>query len=314
MKQLKPTVPAFFTLVFILFTAGSYLLNDVWPIALSVNFRPHLVVFLFLISVLFFWMNHRYESVSLAILALLVAVSWAWTISPGLGRYELRGSAVQVGVFNPGLTREPVARAMEEARRRDLDIQILVEANPTVMSAIEDNREGQFTTVSSAMDGRYGMAVLSQIPIDSTRLVQFESAPFPIMEIVWTREGRTIRCWAIHPSTPVSPGLFDQRNQFFRVLKQRMASPGGPDLVVGDFNLTPSSPVFQSLVDLPGWSWFAQPFSSTWPAGYPWVGIRIDHLMFRDDLGVSNYEVGPHLGSDHYPVYGRVGHIVERSK
>jgi endonuclease/exonuclease/phosphatase (EEP) superfamily protein YafD len=297
-----------------LFVAACYglffstlLLNDVWPVALLTNFYLHLFVGFLVVGSLLYSLDRPAESLAVVGLALLVILTWVGTIRGGLLRYENLESTVRLGVFNPGLRKPPVRRAIDEARRRNVEIQIFIEANPAVLKTLSKHRPSSYRDSDYAIDGRYGMAVMSRIPLDATRMIQFEQAPFPVMEVVWSRDGRTIRCWGIHPAPPVSPRLFQARNRFFAELLRRMNQPGGPDMVVGDFNATPSSFVFRRLLERPGWNWIAEPLAPTWPAGIPWMGVRIDHLMFRDDLGVTDYEVGPDLGSDHYPIYGTVG-------
>ncbi len=41
----------------------------------------------------------------------------------------------------------------------------------------------------------------------------------------------------------------------------------------------------------------------TWPAMLPLMGITIDHILVSKDITVLKHEVGPNIGSDHYPVY-----------
>jgi hypothetical protein len=43
-------------------------------------------------------------------------------------------------------------------------------------------------------------------------------------------------------------------------------------------------------------------FGFGWPTFLPPVGILIDHCVVRDELIHTNYNRGPALGSDYYPV------------
>lgn len=78
-------------------------------------------------------------------------------------------------------------------------------------------------------------------------------------------------------------------------------------MLAGDFNATPWSPFFRdflrhSRVSAGASTWSLNP---TWPAGS--VGtvllrIPLDHCRVSADLAVVSQQVGPDIGSDHFPL------------
>jgi endonuclease/exonuclease/phosphatase (EEP) superfamily protein YafD len=74
--------------------------------------------------------------------------------------------------------------------------------------------------------------------------------------------------------------------------------------VVGDLNVTPWSPTFRDLLQAPGLVDTARGrgLRGTWPVCLPGMRIPIDHCLVSGDLQVLDRQVGPGVGSDHFPV------------
>jgi endonuclease/exonuclease/phosphatase (EEP) superfamily protein YafD len=92
---------------------------------------------------------------------------------------------------------------------------------------------------------------------------------------------------------------------------------GGPVILVGDFNATPYSPRFRTLLKEAGVR-VAGPrlfWPATWPVGGPlaalpgWPALRgvvpgllIDHVLVSPRFAVAGFRRGPDIGADHYPL------------
>ncbi len=75
------------------------------------------------------------------------------------------------------------------------------------------------------------------------------------------------------------------------------------------FELCPASPYFGDFLKATGlrdsrrgWGWQA-----TWNASRPLLRIPIDHCLVEPEMHVLNREVGPDIGSDHFPIWARIG-------
>lgn len=56
------------------------------------------------------------------------------------------------------------------------------------------------------------------------------------------------------------------------------------------------------LIDAAQSSWPAPTRHPDAPLDWSWLGIPIDHVLVTPGIGVTGYEVGPEIGSDHQPL------------
>ena len=109
------------------------------------------------------------------------------------------------------------------------------------------------------------------------------------------------RLIAAHAMTPVSPMGLQTRDALLDAAG-RAATESESFILMGDFNLTPWTPMFRKL---PGKRAGDPRLSRTWPVPFGPFGIPIDHIMFSDDLELVETRVLEPIGSDHYPVLAR---------
>ena len=84
----------------------------------------------------------------------------------------------------------------------------------------------------------------------------------------------------------------------------RVRDAVGSVIVAGDLNATPHSRFYKQLLKSGELISAAdgQGFSTTWNAKNPLIRFAIDHLLYKGELAVSEYRLGPAVGSDHYPL------------
>ena len=110
---------------------------------------------------------------------------------------------------------------------------------------------------------------------------------------------------AIHPLSPSSEFRAEQNDHQLQFATDWAAGRDGPTIVVGDFNATPWSFPFRRLAASANLANSARGFGLelSYPAdSNPLVRISIDHLLFSSDLAVVDRQLGPALGSDHFPL------------
>lgn len=120
----------------------------------------------------------------------------------------------------------------------------------------------------------------------------------------------TLVVYVLHPTTPRSFDQWESRNLYLEAVAKSIAAeaPGTPVVAMGDFNTPTWSPFFQSfirtsrLVDAAGTGWpattrFARRFAKLFHFGSP-----VDHILVSRNIEVKRFEVGPDIGSDHFPV------------
>lgn len=121
---------------------------------------------------------------------------------------------------------------------------------------------------------------------------------------------RALVVYVLHPTTPRSFDQWVNRNAYLEVVAKSIAAepPGTPIVAMGDFNTPTWSPFFRSflkisgLIDASGTNWpattrFSRRFAKLFHFGSP-----VDHILVSRNIEVKRFEVGPDIGSDHFPV------------
>lgn len=167
-------------------------------------------------------------------------------------------------------------------------------------------------------DGSYGEAILSDLPFDFWVNTPLEAGPSQepraaavIRLTKPTNQDRAIVFWGTHLCHQSEETRINQ-------VEQLIGRPGAvhfPNILAGDFNFTPDSEAYRTLIDA-GWVDTAAAFGDpkpTCPADKPI--IRIDYVFVRPaerwrviDVQVLNEPVA----SDHLPVLVELEYIIPR--
>jgi endonuclease/exonuclease/phosphatase (EEP) superfamily protein YafD len=116
---------------------------------------------------------------------------------------------------------------------------------------------------------------------------------------------QTLRLVGIHAPRPMEFRDNDYNGFWSRVLPM-LIEKHGPTIVIGDFNATQYSQVYQQLTagglrsahDDQG-----RGYATTWPNGYYWVPpIRIDQALLSPEVACMGISEGQGTGSDHKPL------------
>jgi len=146
------------------------------------------------------------------------------------------------------------------------------------------------------------LTFLSRMPV--ARVQRLSPAPNALRDLMYADldgDWAGTRIVITHTMIPISGEWLQDRN---RLIRFAGATAGASErfILMGDFNMTPWSPVFH---DLPGRRAGDPRFTATWPSFFPVLGIPIDHIMASDDLELVEVKVLESIGSDHYPVLAR---------
>jgi endonuclease/exonuclease/phosphatase (EEP) superfamily protein YafD len=112
----------------------------------------------------------------------------------------------------------------------------------------------------------------------------------------------------VHPLPPVRATWASAHARFFAALERARASFGEDVVIMGDLNATPWSYALRTLLDRTGLRDSRRGFGlgASWPTWSPFVRIPIDQLLLGGRVEVLAREVGPELGSDHFPLRATV--------
>lgn len=154
--------------------------------------------------------------------------------------------------------------------------------------------------------GNFGIALYSKHPLTAVELFRLNEQ---IDSIAADCHGW--RLYATHPLPPIGRRQFRSRNEHLDLLARHVHRYRGqhPDVsvaVMGDFNLTPWSPLFRRFRDATGLRRAKVGFGlqPTWYAKGSWfpLGLVLDHIFVPETAVCLSQQVGPDIGSDHRSV------------
>ena len=218
-----------------------------------------------------------------------------------------------------GTTRQE--RMMAEIRKENPDVAVVVECGPELVTALKTMTEFQMRSSEFP-----GLCLLSRTAITGweqrgQRDVFAQGGAGYIVRAEVTTAAGPIRIGLVHLATPrhALDSYFDlselpkQGNNTLANMAQRdeesrfardwiLQGPLVRTIVAGDFNLPAESAIYRRY-----WGNLRNAFGRAgFGTGYTkrtrrW-GVRIDHVLTSDDIGIHSAIVGPDVGSDHRPV------------
>lgn len=152
-------------------------------------------------------------------------------------------------------------------------------------------------------EDNFGIGLFSKLPLADSEIVYAGEAHVPsIVATVDTGSGR-LGIMATHTVPPYSARHTRRRNEQLEKLADFIPS-SQPLLFLGDLNMTPWNHYFKRFLRRTGLidSCRGYGIQPTWPNDNPLFWIPIDHCLHSPDIVVLKREIGPDVGSDHYPV------------
>ena len=183
------------------------------------------------------------------------------------------------------------------------DVVFISEVDPWWADQIESWKADWPHQVLKPRTDNFGLALISRFPISDSHVFDLDGA-IPAVEC---RVQSTSGEWTIvglHPLPPTGAWNSRLRNQQLQTAAEHILSLPAPRVVLGDFNSTSSSPVFQDFLSITGLQDSRRGFGwqPTWPAGNALLRIPIDHCLIDPGVQVLDRDVGPDIGSDHLPI------------
>jgi endonuclease/exonuclease/phosphatase (EEP) superfamily protein YafD len=199
-------------------------------------------------------------------------------------------------------------------RQAGPDVLIVEEVDESWIQQLESLRDILPAACSAPRDDNFGIALFSRLPLTNASIRYFGTADVPSVTAELNLEGTRVLLLGSHPLPPGSAENARLRNEQLEALAEFVAAQTGPLILVGDLNTTPWSSSFRSfvrksrLVD----SGRGFGYQTTWPAGFGFLGIQLDHCLTTRDFRVVDRKKGPVIGSDHQPLlvelqFSRVG-------
>jgi endonuclease/exonuclease/phosphatase (EEP) superfamily protein YafD len=182
------------------------------------------------------------------------------------------------------------------------DLVFLLEITTAWQNAIAPLAETYPYRIEMPRSGRFGIALLSRIPIIDPESADLLGTPAISARI--KHAGQSLRLLGVHLQPPVNRDWSTARNQQLAEIGKLLDDRTEPVMIVGDFNITTYSPIFSAWLAANGLRSTAQAAGPTisWPTFLPLLGILIDHYAFSGDIRIHTFRRGSAFGSDHYPL------------
>jgi endonuclease/exonuclease/phosphatase (EEP) superfamily protein YafD len=300
---------------YLLWTAATFLGRLSWLFDITTHFRPHLLAVGALLAVMLIAARRPWWVVPLAVAA---SVHAAVLLRPvPVPAASGPGPALRLTEFNLWADNTEFGPVLDYLRSQRPDVLVTVEAvRPWQQHLRQLSDLLPFNTMDRLKRPTdLETVVMSRFPIKGFS-VEMPREPkgavlgIPVVRVVLDVGGTDVVLWAVHPPNPLNRGDWRARNTLHLWVAGRVAAedPSVPVIVAGDFNQTPWTPWHQQflersgLLDAAGTSWPAPTRQPYWPFGWRLLAIPIDRVAVRPGTGVSELQVGPFLGSDHFPV------------
>lgn len=156
---------------------------------------------------------------------------------------------------------------------------------------------------------RFCLALLSRHPIRGGRVRWVHEAERAYVEAEVLVDGAPMHTVVLHPMRPGNGWGTGERNELLTHVARATAWREN-SVVLGDFNATAFSPIFDDFLTFTGLRDSRQGFGwqPSWRSVHHLRGIwlAIDHVFVGTGVGVEERFIGPDVGSDHRPVIARL--------
>ncbi|HRH39321.1 MAG TPA: endonuclease/exonuclease/phosphatase family protein, partial [Flavobacteriales bacterium] len=119
-------------------------------------------------------------------------------------------------------------------------------------------------------------------------------------------DGRAVRLFAVHATSPGSFGHFRRRNEQLKALAEIVRNSGAPTFVIGDLNTVHWDGAYQRFCARSGMRPINSPFTITWPSVGPFALIPLDHALVSAEVDPSVLRSFNVSGSDHRGLYAEL--------
>lgn len=303
----NPTVKAFVfgTIVFaclasVAGSAGRFW----WVLDLASHFRVQYVVVLLVLCLVLVAIRLRRLAVvpgtfALLNLALVLPLYWGSWRSHGPPAGTARAMMMNVHTGNTDYS-----AVLDAIKHYDPDVLFLEEVDQRWMDALHP-LDGEYPyVISRPRNDNFGVAFYSRHPFITSEILEIGRAGAPSVLVKLELQGRDVYILGTHPLPPVNAAYANFRDTQLAEIPGVVKALDAPVLLLGDLNATPWSYAFRRLLRdsalLDGSREVG--YQATWPVGLFPLLIPIDHCLHSPGIRIVRKEIGPAVGSDHYPV------------
>jgi endonuclease/exonuclease/phosphatase (EEP) superfamily protein YafD len=196
-------------------------------------------------------------------------------------------------------------------RERNPDIVLLVETDGWWVEELRELERTHPHVLQQPQSNTYGMLLYSRYPLIEPQIQFLVQDDVPSIRTgVRLPSGDRVELRGVHPRPP-APGeskRSTERDAELMIVAKELQGRDEPSIVVGDLNdvaWSRTNDLFQKISGLLD-PRVGRGFYSTFNANWPFIRFPLDHAFISRHFHVAAFEVLPHIGSDHFPVYARV--------
>jgi len=274
-----------------------------WVFDLLSHFRVQYALGL-LVVLLVFWVGKRKQSVTTTALFLCVNLFLIVPLfirpSPGQTEsdtYTILYANVRTENHQYHLLGEWIAQTAP-------DFVTLLEVNQVWLDELNLVEKGYQFYETEARSDNFGVALYSRYPLEMSEIHRFGRWDIPTIIATVSDDDTPMTFVVTHPVPPKSEKITWHRNLHMSELVNYMAELDGTLILAGDLNATSWSPHFRNWLKASQLrdSRLGFGIQPTWPT-FNWLFlVPIDHFLITPDVYAHEREVGPNIGSDHFPL------------
>lgn len=291
-----------------------YFFSRYWPVELFSHFVLQYVLVSFVVGLISLIYDYKVESIGFIVLSILVLTPYfSYFQSPSNKVYD--GKTLKVSFLNLSSSLRSAKKYSRQARNLNRDLIFYAQVTPEARDELETILKNTHPYCQfKMMEGVFGLGLCSKYPIRKfTYLHEGIEESLVGGKNPWVKgtvevDSEEVAFWLVHPPQPITQGFFDLRNSLLRMMIDRDLREHWPHFVLGDFNVSPTSPYYKDIVRTDYWSSSLQgnPFKFTWPNHFPPLWIAIDHIFAGPQWSVENFRTRGGFESDHHSIYGRM--------
>ena len=156
-------------------------------------------------------------------------------------------------------------------------------------------------------EDNFGIGLYSKHPFTSKSITKLGDSSIPYIRAQIAIGVKELNIITAHTLPPKSKAHAKSRNAQLKTLATIARIENEALLLIGDLNITPFSNYFEEFKKHSGLIDTSDKFGiqATWPSFMRLLGIQVDHVLYSDNVEVTEKSIGPRVGSDHYPVLVR---------
>lgn len=278
-----------------------------WLLELTTHFRPQYLVAGAVLLPGVLLSRSRWLLVILCLsmgLNAVAVVPWYLPRNSASAQIPMVSSPLTIALANVFYGNQEYDRLLQWVNQHQPDLIVVEEYSPAWEEALTVWDQTFPYQIREARSDAFGIALYSRLPLTQMQIHSFGVRKIPWIEAKLTLGTTPLTLWGIHPYPPVGAQAARERNALLAEASQQIQNTEGPNLVLGDLNTSPWSPIYQDFVNRSALKNSRQGFGiqPTWSTETPWLATPLDHILVSPAVAIEDFEVGPSIGSDHLPV------------